>query len=973
MPADGEPRTPQPPKFVSPKGKIGARAARVREFLPPLYLGVMLSPKNARSPRGNGNVVSVAAKVREAASVVSVVHSPAEKRTYEPISQLHQVHQLELPPATSPVPPRQGNVGFEALEEAIHRVLENLSSHSSTRLSLDEKWLRVSQHLDNYAVEIEKRRQINEFISKLPEATPIEIDSDDDDDESTEKRFGYTPEVCIAAIDHLLNYLSSVLPNVNFIVKVLRQSISDLIFIEDPSTPLSPKEERLLFKYEGIPTYKEQAQEAIEESEGMKRRLIVSSSTARGIGPAIDYINNLITRMRCDYAAKILRMWRAGMRSRRYTGSLERRLVAREKRIHDLEAKLESSNESIKNLQKEVATAKKDCTVATANSKKYESEIEVLKERGRQSTNVQKKLKADLEISQTQLRASAMSNNSDIQSKNKEITKLHLVLNESYSLLRGATDIQPKRESVIDFLNHVNDTDSDSGMSDRIEVQSTGDELISLAATVLKWLDDVNIQASETEIKLQEQTSFYLPDKEIQAIFTALSWSFPQCAPPIVVKQFNSEINLESRIKLLLTSCEAASVSCNIEKDQLQYDGNSRMLLTCNIMNKLLTNDPDSELNPRLLTDMDAAKVKKQLSMVAKTPEDWYKVLTEIMEKNKERNNCYKELNEKIQIAFIANHFKAGDEFLTNSEVRDRRKFSIVDTSRIRDQLETFGEDVSDGIDSINRVLETHFRRLRNIYRYYSSCESSCIDNALTKQEFSQLLRDCRVFGDKGRSTSSSRRFHRATSNDRNDSTVATNEIIKELNSIGIKDKTDLNQEEYTAALVMVAGNRCRGETAAEKLNNFILHHIIPFANYVAVDEFKEELKTSQCQLVLTEVKSYLLRSYAYYSALDTGEGSRKELSWKEFKRLMDDIKVVDEVCTHYAVMQMFLKLLSDTSSTDEQLTMNYQDFVVAICAVAAFKNPAPYLPLHQKIRRFVQVWIVQCLGKRLKWDDRTL
>lgn len=73
------------------------------------------------------------------------------------------------------------------------------------------------------------------------------------------------------------------------------------------------------------------------------------------------------------------------------------------------------------------------------------------------------------------------------------------------------------------------------------------------------------------------------------------------------------------------------------------------------------------------------------------------------------------------------------------------------------------------------------------------------------------------------------------------------------------------------------------------------------------------------------------------------------EITLPQFKGLMNDIGAVDVVCTHFAVYQVFTKMQDDFTTC-----LNANQFAEALCAIAAFKNPAPYLPLHIRVRRFL-------------------
>eukprot|EP01065_Artemidia_motanka_P047638 TRINITY_DN749_c0_g1_i10.p4 TRINITY_DN749_c0_g1~~TRINITY_DN749_c0_g1_i10.p4 ORF type:complete len:204 (+),score=45.87 TRINITY_DN749_c0_g1_i10:195-806(+) len=51
----------------------------------------------------------------------------------------------------------------------------------------------------------------------------------------------------------------------------------------------------------------------------------------------------------------------------------------------------------------------------------------------------------------------------------------------------------------------------------------------------------------------------------------------------------------------------------------------------------------------------------------------------------------------------------------------------------------------------------------------------------------------------------------------------------------------------------------------------------------------------------------------------------------------------------------------------DYDAVCSFQEFMEIVCAVAAYRNPAPFIPLHKKLRTLLETKLVPPLRKRLK------
>eukprot|EP01059_Diplonema_ambulator_P033583 TRINITY_DN7102_c4_g1_i1.p1 TRINITY_DN7102_c4_g1~~TRINITY_DN7102_c4_g1_i1.p1 ORF type:complete len:623 (+),score=283.08 TRINITY_DN7102_c4_g1_i1:1-1869(+) len=616
------------------------------------------------------------------------------------------------------------------------------------------------------------------------------------------------------------------------------------------------------------------------------------------------------------YAASVLRLWRAGMRNRKMIRSLERQLDAREQIKCSLEKKLNDAQNVIRKLKDDIKVLNKNIEDATLADEKSMAMSVSLKVEKEELTEYQEKLLSQNHQLRRQLKESKEAHEALMQGKNKTITQQSTKLAELLKVLRGN-----ERGIVVcgEVAKFIEDYAPSPALCDER----------SLAKFVIQWMQSIYALTHEVNYKSARSDFFFNSTRELKYMYTSLAHIVPPAATDIDIEDENVDLASE-----LLECCDAAGVNTyEVTSEQLLGNASSRLFLSLQILLRGLKLE------------------KNQDSSTPPAVADWRAEMQRTDEILKQRDNAQHIMNVLVNTAYVTSQFFNEHEgILSMEEQKDKRRFSFSD-NRLLDLFVSTGEESSKGLRAVNDVLSDNYKRLRNIYRYYSSVDSA-IDVTLTRSELSQFLKDCKC-SDVDRSVKKSRKG-------------TMGDVFRD---VQIKEKGELSVEEWIHVIVRTAAAKAKGATLAYKLSNFLASNVIPNANYVAVDEFKAELKKEHIEQVLQENKPFLLKVYGHYSTLES-ESSKRDLSWKEFKKLMDDIKAVDEVCTHYAIMQIFIKLQSDTASvTVEDLGMAYNEFVVGIAAVAAFKNPAPYLPLHNKIRRFIQVWMMPALSKKIKVD----
>eukprot|EP01065_Artemidia_motanka_P040289 TRINITY_DN5012_c5_g1_i1.p1 TRINITY_DN5012_c5_g1~~TRINITY_DN5012_c5_g1_i1.p1 ORF type:complete len:1039 (+),score=179.30 TRINITY_DN5012_c5_g1_i1:459-3119(+) len=267
----------------------------------------------------------------------------------------------------------------------------------------------------------------------------------------------------------------------------------------------------------------------------------------------------------------------------------------------------------------------------------------------------------------------------------------------------------------------------------------------------------------------------------------------------------------------------------------------------------------------------------------------------------------------------------------------------------------------------VNEVVQANAAVLRAVYSYYCSRDQKQLNRTMSLPEFEQLLADSdvAVVAKAGSSLSHSQKGEGSRA-------IARSELQKlwARASQGGGPQSELSQAQFTAALMYTAVLRHDPVPlqAADALRVVLSENIANRAYFADATEFRTALLTDSVQSVFRTHKGSLKKIFSYYASGrgEAGHGAAAQaLTFQEFRSFCDDAKIPDSICTFYALQQVFLKMQDEDNVGD--ISASYSEFLETVAAVAAFKNPAPYLPLHQKIRRFVEGGVLTPLAHKLK------
>ena len=134
---------------------------------------------------------------------------------------------------------------------------------------------------------------------------------------------------------------------------------------------------------------------------------------------------------------------------------------------------------------------------------------------------------------------------------------------------------------------------------------------------------------------------------------------------------------------------------------------------------------------------------------------------------------------------------------------------------------------------------------------------------------------------------------------------------------------------------------------------------LLPYASRTDTETFRNLLQDTECQMVFQRYRAQLEKIYFYYADQDGEDisiGASKVINCNELFRLIGDCKLLDSNLTDMALRTVFANAqqddLEDRTGLEE---MDYDEFLEAVSAMAAYKVVNPYEPFGTRLERFIK------------------
>eukprot|EP01065_Artemidia_motanka_P052443 TRINITY_DN9476_c0_g1_i1.p1 TRINITY_DN9476_c0_g1~~TRINITY_DN9476_c0_g1_i1.p1 ORF type:complete len:931 (+),score=229.47 TRINITY_DN9476_c0_g1_i1:60-2852(+) len=272
----------------------------------------------------------------------------------------------------------------------------------------------------------------------------------------------------------------------------------------------------------------------------------------------------------------------------------------------------------------------------------------------------------------------------------------------------------------------------------------------------------------------------------------------------------------------------------------------------------------------------------------------------------------------------------------------------------------------------ISSVLADNASAIHRVYRFYCTCDSRSVNTTVSMPEFKKLLADCGIKVAEAGRGEKQKRLPPGVLSASDFATLWAKARQQERERRGTMPRYDardeLAQPEFVSALLRLAAQLpppSPGAPLHEKMRALLEERIIPNASAFCFDGFQAAVRTEPVQRALAKYRSPLRRLLHHYGSHVTGAGldAVYELRWADFRRLCDDAKLADSSCSTHTLHQLFV----GTGDCSETARVALADFGELICSLAMVKLPSPFVPVEQKLRRFMDVILIPPLATRLR------
>eukprot|EP01065_Artemidia_motanka_P023278 TRINITY_DN2778_c0_g1_i1.p1 TRINITY_DN2778_c0_g1~~TRINITY_DN2778_c0_g1_i1.p1 ORF type:complete len:1203 (+),score=227.28 TRINITY_DN2778_c0_g1_i1:54-3611(+) len=839
--------------------------------------------------------------------------------------------------------------------DSLHRALHKAVNRIDARLSLTDRWRALIRYIESFNQDLIPAAWCADSVA-LAAHLPQEL-----------KETGSGPAYVLAELLDLLVTLRPELTDVCDQVAGAVVSLSENLFTATakrrrvsvaPCMPLSPKGRRSLGT--------EQLMRQLQEAE-----------MARSAAPAA--LRRALAHSDNHYLRIVFKSWR------------------REIQIGKDEAKASATLRDLVAARSQLSQLRMRSEVLKADADFYNQQWQQAR-RDVEQANTERSLRvAELKVELGHIKERANELEREAVARGAEAEGLQSLLDDTvFQDLEmgcpGEAMLQAELLDVVDmWLDEVTSREmSVPVLSPRGRRQEhTGDLRPGLSVLLAHWVNRcLRTHVNGAEYRLDPQLGFVDVHKELGAIMLCTHRMAPNLVTDSDVQKFMRTLDNSEKASLVLTALREVGVDTGVTPSLMCVDdgfGFARVLTLTSLVLRGL--DPphssDESRRMRWVADDEAVKLcsvgaaafddsdSTSTPRALKNPwqgdpppgrrmrvREWAELRQEADTRLRRLSDARKAVLAAVRLETLRMSQAAESESMTAGERRDRKLYTTVSPAssgflyatmqeaRNTKDLPPLRVSEDESYATVQQCFNVHFRHLRRVYRYYACSDSRRAAHPSAKQtagmrmtrvEFERFVEDVGL------------------------KYVGTPEVERQLEMQLSAQGGVLSPEGFADAVVKLAAlpfadgaDLCEsgGERVAMLIDDQISHN----ADYVALAEFKAACHKEHTEAVLRDYRPQLQKIFVHYAAgketSDACEQSAKELreiSFREFKQLMEDVGAVSETCSNYAMHQVFTKM-----QDDYDLALSFSEFWEVLCGVATLKNPAPYLPLHTRVRRFL-------------------
>nr|CCA20599.1 conserved hypothetical protein [Albugo laibachii Nc14] len=297
---------------------------------------------------------------------------------------------------------------------------------------------------------------------------------------------------------------------------------------------------------------------------------------------------------------------------------------------------------------------------------------------------------------------------------------------------------------------------------------------------------------------------------------------------------------------------------------------------------------------------------------------------------------------------------KDGIRVKTQSTTVNGRRGKTLESVTVTDK------DVTNQIAELQNTLKLHARDLADIFQHYSaSTEPNGSITTLSLQEYNKFLQDCKIH-DANLPISMTDSIYRAVLLH-----GSSGSIVKG-NQTGAQ--RELREDEFVEVLIRLAGLKYpQTLTLGLRLCNLIEKLVLPNALRSQSVKFRAEICSPNLLAVFQKHKVALQRVFRYYVVMHHLREDKSSMGFDEFSIFARDCRVVAAYVSEQVLKQIFInaqhKETEENTSTkfreESTLCLNFEQFKEAIGAMSVYVLCSPYIPLFQRLERFISDFVL--------------
>eukprot|EP00659_Diplonema_papillatum_P000581 gene581-876_t len=231
----------------------------------------------------------------------------------------------------------------------------------------------------------------------------------------------------------------------------------------------------------------------------------------------------------------------------------------------------------------------------------------------------------------------------------------------------------------------------------------------------------------------------------------------------------------------------------------------------------------------------------------------------------------------------------------------------------------------------VRELLGDHGPDLKKVFGFYAaSVTSGPGSSTMNEAEFAQFAIDTKILGKAVTRFTLGDLFYKANGG------------------------RDLALGDWLPLLVRLAAIKFKEPEIAQRVSTLVTH-VLSKSKQLEMDVFRKAIYTDKVQSVMRDYDNAIASTFKTY-AEQPKSASVPSITKAAYAKFLADLHVSDSHCTMYVLDEIFRQVQDPEDDSDDLI---FQEFTECLVAISVVKRPEPYIPMHQKLKYFLETWLV--------------